>query len=333
MIIAVVSVSAGCSTGQKILDDAIVKTDSVSSMKARVSASVTLDGMSIGELDGVILYSGDDLLFKSNIKSEDETLAVEWYANLNDFEDVDSALTIPDYPWTKIGKGYELELKSEQIVELVKMFIAPELDEADDSNVNSSIKLTATVKSGYLNEVTFAISDETDGAQTSITGTVKYYDFNVPVDTTPSDDAIDIRAVWDMLRGADDVDTNPIQIFLDEEKLTFAADSTPFEMNDRVFVPARVLVEKMGGSIAYVYDGFNETVTASLNGSEIILTIGSNFAYVNGEVVWLDVPPTVVNGRTFLPLRFVSENFGATVDYDYFTDAGNEVLFVYINTQ
>ncbi|MBQ9428658.1 MAG: copper amine oxidase N-terminal domain-containing protein [Clostridia bacterium] len=46
------------------------------------------------------------------------------------------------------------------------------------------------------------------------------------------------------------------------------------------------------------------------------LTIGSNTAYVNGEAKTLDVAPLIENSRTLMPLRFIAESLGATVEWD-----------------
>lgn len=43
------------------------------------------------------------------------------------------------------------------------------------------------------------------------------------------------------------------------------------------------------------------------------MQIGNNVAFVNGQSVSLDVPPQIINGRTLVPIRFVSENLGAEV--------------------
>jgi len=48
----------------------------------------------------------------------------------------------------------------------------------------------------------------------------------------------------------------------------------------------------------------------------IKLVVDSTTAEVNGEEVTLDVPPTVMNGRTLVPLRFIAESFGAEVGWD-----------------
>jgi len=48
----------------------------------------------------------------------------------------------------------------------------------------------------------------------------------------------------------------------------------------------------------------------------IKLTVGSKDATINDKPVTLDVPPVIQDGRTLVPLRFISEAFGAKVDWD-----------------
>lgn len=45
------------------------------------------------------------------------------------------------------------------------------------------------------------------------------------------------------------------------------------------------------------------------------LTINSKEAYINGKKAALDVPATVINGRTMLPARFIAEALGCEVEY------------------
>lgn len=51
---------------------------------------------------------------------------------------------------------------------------------------------------------------------------------------------------------------------------------------------------------------------------EIILNliIGSKTMYVNDEPVDIDVPPTIIEGRTLLPIRWIAEPLGADVGWD-----------------
>lgn len=48
----------------------------------------------------------------------------------------------------------------------------------------------------------------------------------------------------------------------------------------------------------------------------IKLTVGSKSASVNGKNTELDVPPTIIQGRTLVPIRFIAESLGAEVQYD-----------------
>ncbi len=50
--------------------------------------------------------------------------------------------------------------------------------------------------------------------------------------------------------------------------------------------------------------------------SGIDLTIGSSKAFVNGEEIGLDSPPVIIDGRTMVPVRFISEVFGYDVDWN-----------------
>ena len=46
------------------------------------------------------------------------------------------------------------------------------------------------------------------------------------------------------------------------------------------------------------------------------LTLGKTRAYLNGSSKTLNVEPRTINGRTMLPIRFISENFGCDVEWD-----------------
>ncbi len=92
----------------------------------------------------------------------------------------------------------------------------------------------------------------------------------------------------------------------------------PIVQAGRVFVPLRGVFEQLGASVVYS----NGTINATGNGHNISLQIGSNQAIVDGQTQTLDVAPFIVGDSTYVPLRFVSEALGATVNWD---DANNEV--------
>lgn len=103
-----------------------------------------------------------------------------------------------------------------------------------------------------------------------------------------------------------------IQVFMNGAELTF--DVPPVIENDRTLVPFRAIFEALGAEVGW--DEAAETVTGKLNETTIALTIGSETAVVNSENILLDVPPKILNDRTLVPLRFVSENFGYQVDWN-----------------
>ncbi len=94
-------------------------------------------------------------------------------------------------------------------------------------------------------------------------------------------------------------------------------DAAPIIKEDRTMLPIRFVVESLGGSI--YYRPISRTVEIFINGSEIVLAIGKNKALVNGEEKQIDENPNVVpfimNGRTFLPLRFIMESTGSSVEW------------------
>jgi hypothetical protein len=92
---------------------------------------------------------------------------------------------------------------------------------------------------------------------------------------------------------------------------TISFDQPPIERSGRVFVPLRGVFERLGASV--VYD--SGKINATGGGRTISLTIGSTTAVVNGQSQTLDVAPFLVGSRTLVPLRFISQALGASVDY------------------
>ena len=79
-------------------------------------------------------------------------------------------------------------------------------------------------------------------------------------------------------------------------------------------VPMRAIFEIFGCEIEW--NDATKTVTATKDGKTIKLTINSPTAYIDGKSYTLDAPATIVNSRTLVPLRFISEALNATVTWD-----------------
>ncbi len=90
---------------------------------------------------------------------------------------------------------------------------------------------------------------------------------------------------------------------------------TPFILPPgRTMVPLRFISEAFGAKVEW--DGATKTVTITWGSKTIKLTIGVYTAKVDGKDVKLDVAPIIKDGRTFVPIRFISEAFGADVKWD-----------------
>jgi len=86
----------------------------------------------------------------------------------------------------------------------------------------------------------------------------------------------------------------------------------PTERAGRVFVPLRGVFEQLGASVVYQ----SGVINASGRGHNISLKIGSQQATVDGQQQNVDVAPFIIGASTYVPLRFVSQALGATVNYD-----------------
>ncbi len=91
-------------------------------------------------------------------------------------------------------------------------------------------------------------------------------------------------------------------------------DVMPVIINGRTLVPMRAIFEAFGAEV--FWDETNRSVAASKDSVAVLLKIDSDIATLNGSEVTLDSPATIVNGRTLVPVRFVSEALGNNVDWD-----------------
>ena len=84
--------------------------------------------------------------------------------------------------------------------------------------------------------------------------------------------------------------------------------------NDRTLVPLRKIFEELGATVEW--NEQLQKVTAVKDDVKIMLTIGDDKLYINNGYVLLDVPAQLINGRTLVPVRAVSESFNCNVIWD-----------------
>lgn len=115
-----------------------------------------------------------------------------------------------------------------------------------------------------------------------------------------------------MLFACINVSAQNISVELDANKLEF--DIPPTNVDGRVLVPVRAILEAMGATV--LWNGDTKTVTSKLNNTTVVMTINSNVMTVNGEKKNIDVPAKIISDRTLVPARAVTEAFGADVLWD-----------------
>ncbi|MDP3058075.1 MAG: copper amine oxidase N-terminal domain-containing protein, partial [bacterium] len=106
--------------------------------------------------------------------------------------------------------------------------------------------------------------------------------------------------------------TTSIKVLVDN--VPIAMDVAPVIISGRTLVPLRAIFEALGATVHW--DEANKKITGIKGGLNITLQVGSQLAIVNGALVILDVPPTIVGGRTMVPARFIAESLGATVNWN-----------------
>ncbi|MGD0855350.1 MAG: copper amine oxidase N-terminal domain-containing protein [Dehalococcoidia bacterium] len=94
-------------------------------------------------------------------------------------------------------------------------------------------------------------------------------------------------------------------------------DQQPYLDSDsnRVFVPLRFVSQALGCQVYWQRDAMN-TATVTRAAHVIEMAIGSAQPTVDGQAVTIDAPAVIANGRTMVPLRFISEAFGDQVNWD-----------------
>lgn len=100
-------------------------------------------------------------------------------------------------------------------------------------------------------------------------------------------------------------------------------DQPPVNISGSLLVPMRAIFEALGAEV--LWDQNTKTATATLGDREIAIKIGENKAKVNDQDVSLDVSAVLLNSKTLVPLRFVSENLGASVKWDANTNTASIV--------
>lgn len=297
------------------------------------------------------VVGSDDIMIESAQRIDDKTVDLVLSGNSNDiysnseiFIEFDSSLLMPEpyeendeiITWddTKIkmdSDGVRAKMyQSDNAVSLVKQnrpssnggssegiirytvtFEANNGDKTTKQTVNKNTMLTKPtdpIREGYTFVGWFTDKELT-----------KEYDFNDNVTRN-----ITLYAKWEPVEAPEPTEepvTTDNRIILtvgEKEASVFGEvklnDVAPVVKNDRTMLPARFIAESLGADV--MWDQADQQVTITKGDTVIVITIGSDTAYINEMPYTLDSPAFVENDRTYTPLRFISEQLGASVDWN-----------------
>ncbi|WP_337529003.1 stalk domain-containing protein [Anaerotignum faecicola] len=185
-----------------------------------------------------------------------------------------------------------------------KISVTPAKAEAGEK-----VTIKATPDSGYqLDKVTVKDKDNSNVKLTKVND--NEYTFTMPkgkvsVDATfVQKDAADDNSVAEKSKVIK-LQIGSRIVNVDNEAVIY--DAAPVIRNDRTLVPIRIVTETLGGKVDW--NGATKEVTLNIDGKEIKMTIGKTLEKYG-------VAPVIIDGRTFVPVRFVADELGATVAWD-----------------
>lgn len=105
---------------------------------------------------------------------------------------------------------------------------------------------------------------------------------------------------------------DPITLYIDGNQVITTV-MPPIQFDGAVVVPAREVFSVTGANVEWRPS--EQSVYVHNETRLIVLKINSNEAWVDGETKYLDMPAKLINDKVMIPVRFISEALGYTVDW------------------
>ena len=142
---------------------------------------------------------------------------------------------------------------------------------------------------------------------------------SIPAMTTPSQIIVlrdNNKSFKEFLKEGVQAVKSVIDIYVNRIKVDFSKydNVLPIIEDDFTLIPLRAVAETLGCEVDF--DDATKTVTITSKDKVITLVLNAKTAKVNDKEVALDKEAKVINDRTMVPARFISESLGYEVDWD-----------------
>ncbi|WP_036635740.1 copper amine oxidase N-terminal domain-containing protein [Paenibacillus massiliensis] len=110
-----------------------------------------------------------------------------------------------------------------------------------------------------------------------------------------------------------------VNVQVDGKNVIFP-DAKPYVEQNRVLIPVRFVSESLGAKVDYKKETtgnkVNRTIVITQADKTVHMNVNSDKVLVGDKIITLDVPARLQQERVYVPLRFVSEALGASVDWN-----------------
>jgi len=119
-----------------------------------------------------------------------------------------------------------------------------------------------------------------------------------------------------------------IKIFVDGQFIEFSKYEyvEPAIIDGRVLVPLRAIAENLGATVDWIPE--EKLIKIKQYNNTVELVLDSKTALKNGSEINLDVPAKIINGRTLVPVRFISESLSRIVEWHPYNEKLNLIAII-----